>query len=207
MVFPVTILPKRNSDLGSSSEIGMKNQKSTLLDRKRVDACTSKRLTSKHTFLSLVGQTVVQNRQFSWLCFLVPPAFPIFPSVTICWIRSALQWRDRAGISPVFPIKSLRTPVFLWSCIPHNRIETNKKALLRKRKETSIRHPLPIAREFYRWHQLGSSPDSASPLLRLPDFSVTSWIRSALQWRDRAGISPVFPIKSLRTPNFLLFGC
>lgn len=47
----------------------------------------------------------------------------------------------------------------------------------------------------------GSSPDSASSLVRssqfLSDFHQTC---SALQWRDRAGISPVFPIKPLQAP-------
>lgn len=74
-----------------------------------------KGLAVKHTFLSLVGQTVVQNRQFSWLCFLAPPAFPISSNQWLRWIHSALQWRDRAGLSPVFPIKPYRAPVFLWS--------------------------------------------------------------------------------------------
>ena len=29
----------------------------------------------------------------------------------ISWIRSPLQWRDRAGFSPVFSIKPFRAPV------------------------------------------------------------------------------------------------
>ena len=53
----------------------------------------------------------------------------------------------------------------------------------------------------------GSSPDSASSLVRssqfLSDFHQTC---SALQWRDRVGIAPIFPIKPLQAPVFL-FGC
>lgn len=91
------------------------NQKIHPFGQKKGGICTSKGLAVKHTFLSLVGQTVVQNRQFSWLCFLAPPAFPISSNQWLRWIHSALQWRDRAGLSPVFPIKPYRAPVFLWS--------------------------------------------------------------------------------------------
>ena len=49
----------------------------------------------------------------------------------------------------------------------------------------------------------GSSPDSASSLVRssqfLSDFHQTC---SALQWRDRVGIAPIFPIKPLQAPAF-----
>ena len=41
------------------------NQKINPFGQKKGGICTSKGLAVKHTFLSLVGQTVVQNRQFS----------------------------------------------------------------------------------------------------------------------------------------------
>ena len=46
-----------------------------------------------------------KNRQFSWLCVIACPVFPISQ-----WHHqtcSALQWRDRVGIAPIFPIKPL----------------------------------------------------------------------------------------------------
>ena len=62
------------------------------------------------SFPSLVGQTVIPNRQFSWLCFFAYPVFPISQwHIQVC---SALQWRDRAGFSPVFPIKLFQAPVY-----------------------------------------------------------------------------------------------
>ena len=61
---------------------------------------------------------MTKNRQFSWLCFNASPAFPV--SQWHIWSCSALQWRDRAGISPVFPIKPWRAPVLsVFNCRYH----------------------------------------------------------------------------------------
>ena len=72
-------------------------------------------------------------------------------------------------------------------------------------KRTCSQAHLPIARRSNGCTKqavlLTLLPRSSS----LPDLlkSVTLWIRSALQWRDRAGLSPVFPIKPYKAPVFL----
>ncbi len=65
-----------------------------------------------HTFPSLVGQTVIPKQAV--LLTLLPRSSSL-PNILsdFCWIRSALQWRDRAGISPVFPIKPSWAPALL----------------------------------------------------------------------------------------------
>ena len=110
-----------------------------------------------------------QNRQFSWLCFLAPPVFPI-PQ----WhyrIYSALQWRDRAGFSPVFPIKLFQAPVFSYSIFNWSAGPIKKLFTRTQRDDKYI--SLPIAR--------GSNGDIKQAVLLtllpcwpgLPDFSVT----------------------------------
>ena len=68
--------------------------------------------------LSLVGKTVI-DRQAVLLALdhrLSKPSQDACLS-GILWIRSLLQWRDRAGVTPVFPIKPLRAPIStLFNC-------------------------------------------------------------------------------------------
>ena len=153
------------------TEIG--NKKSTLLDSIRVVSCTSKRLVSKHTFLSLVGQTVVQNRQFSWLCFLAPPAFPILLNQ---WLSVGFTLHYSGGTVPVFHRSSLLSPCGHLSSyeilLLSNRCLTNKKLFARTQRD--IYKTSPSHRSWVkRWYKIGSSPDSTSSLSCLPDFSVT----------------------------------
>lgn len=102
---------------------------------------------------------------------------------------SGCSWKDERSY---FPLPSfLREPT--KKSIPADvRMDT-----LRVKINTRY---LPITRRSNS-SKTGSSPDSASSLVRssqfLSDFHQTC---SALQWRDRAGISPVFPIKPLQAP-------
>jgi hypothetical protein len=53
-------------------------------------------------------------RQFSWLYFIISPAFPQVYLPLVAYVRadSVLQWRNRAGVQPDFPIEpSKRAPV------------------------------------------------------------------------------------------------
>lgn len=108
---------------------------------------------------------------------------------------SGCSWKDERSY---FPLPSfLREPT--KKSIPADvRMDT-----LRVKINTRY---LPITRRSNS-SKTGSSPDSASSLVRssqfLSDFHQTC---SALQWRDRVGIAPIFPIKPLQAPVFL-FGC
>ena len=110
-----------------------------------------------------------QNRQFSWLCFLAPPVFPI-PQ----WhyrIYSALQWRDRAGFSPVFPIKLFQAPVFSYSIFNWSA-EPIKKLFTRTQRDDKY-ISLPIARGANGYIKQAVLLTLLPCLPGLPDFSVT----------------------------------
>ncbi len=101
---------------------------------------------------------------------------------------------DGCRIFTGFPMEPLRAP-------PSIRIEiANKKALFHAEKRTSYS---PSHRS---WVQM-ADVKQAGLLTRLPrssclpSFPVTSWSRSASQWRDRAGFSPA----SLLSPRGHLF--
>jgi len=61
---------------------------------------------------SLVGKTVIVKQAVLLTSDRRAPipSQDLRPS-GILWVCSPLQWRDRAGISPVFPIKPRRAPV------------------------------------------------------------------------------------------------
>jgi len=69
---------------------------------------------------SLVGTLTVIAKQAVLLALnhSLPKPSQNFRSSGISWVRSSLQWRDRAGISPDFPIKPVGAPapsVFYFS--------------------------------------------------------------------------------------------
>ena len=94
--FPDVILQSCMNDPESSSF----TKKSTLPTRIE---WTPKR--HSHTIPSLVGLAVIRNRQFSWLCFLASPVFPI-SSVTFTGV--ALHYSG--GTVPAFHRSSLLSP-------------------------------------------------------------------------------------------------
>ncbi len=51
------------------------------------------------------------DRQCSWLRIFAYPNLPRLSTQWHSWICSPLQWRDRVGFTPIFPIKPLRAPV------------------------------------------------------------------------------------------------
>ena len=129
----------------------------------------------------------------------------------ILWVCSPLQWRDRAGISPVFPIKPRRAPAHHYSFVKIKnssrwyRKSRNGKTALGKRVEAAffpvISSPSLVGKTVIVKQAVLLTSDRRSPIpsqdLRP---SGILWVCSPLQWRDRAGISPVFPIKPRRAP-------
>jgi len=111
-------------------------------------------------------------------------------------IRSALQWRDRAGFSPVFPIKPLRAPAFSYSVVFLWPIRLTKKSLCTMAKRQisywSISFPSLVGQTVIPNRQFSWLCFIARPVFPIPQWHRR--IRSALQWRDRAGFPPVFPI-------------
>lgn len=80
-------------------------QKSAFSDGERAD---TKPYSFAFTFPSLVGQTVI-SKQAVLLTQL--PRISCLPSFPVTYRRrSALQWRDRDGFAPFFPIKPFRAP-------------------------------------------------------------------------------------------------
>lgn len=77
--------------------------------------------------------------------------------------------------------------------------------------KSGCRHNLlPVARRSNGDCQTGSSPDSGSSLSRAFPKLCSSGIlreRSPLQWRDRAGFAPDFPIKPIRAPIPICYFC
>ena len=60
---------------------------------------------SMNTHLPIARRSDGDTKQAVLLTLL--PRSSSLPNILsdFCWNRSALQWRDRAGFSPVFPIK------------------------------------------------------------------------------------------------------
>ena len=81
------------------------NKKIHLSQRTRWIPGTSKKNGSMNTHLPIARRSNGDTKQAVLLTLL--PCSSSLPNILsdFCWIRSALQWRDRAGFSPVFPIK------------------------------------------------------------------------------------------------------
>ena len=66
---------------------------------------------------SRVGKTViVRQAVLLALDHSSPKPSQDFHPSGIWWVCSPIQWRDRAGITPDFPIKPLRAPIPVWNC-------------------------------------------------------------------------------------------
>ena len=120
---------------------------------------------------------------------------------------SLLQRRDRAGFSPIFPIKPYGTYFILMKLktplLPSSKGVTMQSLPNTNRPGQRMQsgNRLPIARRSNGDCQIGSSSDSRSLIFcAFPDRSSDVLQNlSLLQRRDRAGFSPVFPIKPCGT--------
>ena len=131
---------------------------------------------------------MTKNRQFSWLCFNASPAFPV--SQWHIWSRSALQWRDRAGISPVFPIKPWRAPVLsVFNCRYHITIYCRCQCdRFSKRPESTIyAYSIYTARflSIQDSRYLGISPILSNNLFRTRCIYLCVPYYPLLKWRSR----------------------
>ena len=152
----------------------------------------------------------LSSRQFSWLSVLRSSNLPRPFGPVAC---SGFAPRYSGGTAPVLHRSSLLSPVghllriysvvkiklFPWQ--EEESIHIRPSAL--QPKAHLLSNLLPIARGSNGDCQTGSSPGSGSSLLQPSQAfrpSGVFWIRSPLQWRDRAGLAPVFPIKPRRAP-------
>ena len=124
-----------------------------------------------------------------------------------CWICSALQWRDRAGFSPVFPIKPLWAPALLMKlCSSITECSTHEKSSLPRAK----RHPYDISFPSL----VGSNGDirQAVLLTLLPRYPSSRFLSDIIGFAPHysGGTVPAFHRSSLLSPQgtfLFIFGC
>ena len=173
----------------------------------KVDSRQAKEIGFMNTHLPIARRSNGDTKQ-AVLLTLLPRAssLPNFLS-DFCWICSALQWRDRAGFSPVFPIKPLWAPALLMKlCSSITECSTHEKSSLPRAKRHPYDIPFPSL--------VGSNGDirQAVLLTLLPRYPSSRFLSDIIGFAPHysGGTVPAFHRSSLLSPQgtfLFLFGC